>query len=196
MTTGLDPSRRQVLQTSTGGAGGDSVRSTSGDRPDKSKKSTYRSDGWGSTASAKVVLALLCLGAVVVAGFELKSYFRGDTPGDPNTSMYVDAVTGQAFRHTNILGDTIPVLSPYTNARNGYPGLPCYWTALGEVKKDPDWVILNQELGKSGRTFCPVCGRLVQVGRLPPTPGDRPPPTRQELLHSVPSAPGATLPGR
>jgi hypothetical protein len=129
---------------------------------------------------------------VAFAIIQVVSYLRGPTPGDPSASIYVDSQTGQAFLHKNVVGDTVPVHSPYTGANTGYPGVPCYWTASGEVKKDPDWVIMNYELGKPGPTFCPVCGRLV-VPRAPlPRPGDRPPPTQQELLHSNPAAFGSS----
>jgi hypothetical protein len=124
---------------------------------------------------------------VAIAAAEIKSYAGGSVPGDPNTSMFVDSETGKAFPHRNVVGEMAPVVSPFTGTKTGYPGVPCYWTASGEVKTDPDWLLLNQQVGKTGPTFCPYCGRLVVIGRPPPKPGDRPPPTREELLHSNPA---------
>jgi len=146
------------------------------------------SGGWLRTPTGKIVAALVCLSALGVAAAEIKGYFRGNTPGDPNTTMYVCSQTGKAFPHKNVLGESAPIFSPYSGTNTGYPGVPCYWTASGEVKKEPTWVLMNSYLGKPGPTFCPDCGRLVDPQQPMPRPGDKPPPTRDELLHSNPSA--------
>jgi hypothetical protein len=141
------------------------------------------SNRWQDTNAGKAAAAMACVLALVGAAYAVRSFFQGDVPGDPNLLTYVDSTTGQTFKHRNQLGESLPVISPYTNAPTGYPGFPCYWTKSGELKKDPTWVILNSLLGKKEPTFCPDCGRLVSPQARPPRPGDRPPPTQEELLH-------------
>jgi hypothetical protein len=153
-----------------------------------SGNSMDESDGWLKTPVGKVVAVLLCLAAAGVAAAEIRAYLHGDTPGDPNTAMYVDADSGKAFPHKMTVGEMIPVISPLSGKQTGYPGVPCYWTASGEIKKDPTWVLMNSWVGKLGPTFCPDCGRLVNPLLPRPSPGDKPPPTRDELLHSNPAA--------
>jgi hypothetical protein len=138
---------------------------------------------WSQTAAGKAVVFVFSLAAVGLCVWALMSTIHGSTPGDPNEPTYVCAETGKPFKHRSELGESPPVLSPYTGRNTGYPAEPCFWTADGSPKSDPTWVILNQSLGKSGPTFCPDCGRLV-VGHNPaPGPGVRTPPTQQELLH-------------
>lgn len=92
--------------------------------------------------------------------------------------LFVCTKTGKAFEYRLGLGDTLPVPSPHSGARTGYPAELCYWTADGQIKPQPTAVLLNHYLGKDEPTFCPDCGRLV-VGHNPvPRPGDEPPPTR------------------
>jgi hypothetical protein len=141
------------------------------------------SESWLQKPSGKIAASSLCVAAVVLLIWELKASFHGDTPGDPNTTMYVDSETGKAFPHKNVVGESIPVLSPFTDRNTGYPGNPCYWTASGEIRKDPFWLLLNSQLGKAGPTFCPDCGRLFIPRQGVPRPGQKPPPAREELLH-------------
>ncbi len=122
-------------------------------------------------------LCLLAAGYVVwlVAGRS-----GGSAPDAAYYRMYVCVQTDKPFRHRVQVGDTCPILSPFSGKETGYPAEACYWTADGTLKKDPDWVVLNDLQGKHGPTFCPVCGRLV-VGHNPdPPPGSRPPPTREQ----------------
>lgn len=128
-----------------------------------------------------VILGLCVLGVVYViwlisthtgSGVSDTAYYR----------MYVDIETGKPFRHKVQVGDSWPIASPYSGKNTGMPAEACYWTPDGTIKKDPDWVVLNDLVGKSGPTFCPVCGRLV-VGHNPaPAPGKKPPPTQDEYL--------------
>jgi hypothetical protein len=140
---------------------------------------------WLDSTSGRVTTLFFSLAAIGLCIWAVVSAIGGDMPGDPNDATYVDSTNNKAFKHRNAIGESIPIVSPYSGLNTGYPGEPCYWTADGQAKADPDWVILNQVLGKPGPTFCPVCGRLVVAHNPPPGPGARPPPTQQELLHST-----------
>jgi hypothetical protein len=138
---------------------------------------------WLQSTSGRVATLVFSLAAIGFCVWAIMSAIGGNTPGDPNDVTYVCSQTGKAFKHRNVAGESIPVLSPYSGTNTGYPAEPCYWTADGGTKTDPTWVILNRELGKSGPTFCPDCGRLVVIHNPAPQPGMKPPPTQQELLH-------------
>jgi hypothetical protein len=136
--------------------------------------------GFIQSPGGKAFAIVVSLAALVCGIYVAKAAIQGDTPGDPNNQTYICSETGKTFKHRNVLGESVPVLSPYTGQNTGYPGEPCFWNADGTTKTDPTWVLLNSEIGKSGPTFCPDCGRLV-IGNNPmPVPGGRPPPTRQE----------------
>jgi hypothetical protein len=139
---------------------------------------------WLQTTSGKAATVLLSLALIGLVVWMFMRALGTDTPGDPNNVTYVCSETGKAFKHRNVVGEEMPILSPYSGRNTGYPAESCYWTADGHVKTEPTWVILNQVLGKTGPTFCPDCGRLV-IGHNPPAvDGAKPPPTQQELLHS------------
>jgi hypothetical protein len=96
---------------------------------------------------------------------------------------YICSETGKPFDITLEEGMTIPVKSPHTGRKTGYPAEMCYWTKEGQPAKEPHAVLLKKTVDPSaGPTFCPVCGRLV-VGHNP-TPLERPtpPPTEQEYM--------------
>jgi hypothetical protein len=151
-------------------------------------KSKKDSESWSGSATGKLITAAVCIAAVSFSVFEVRSYLHGSTPGDPNTVMFVDSETGQSFPHRSVVGESIPVVSPFTSRNTGYPGSPCYWTASGEIRTEPYWLLMNEQVGKFGPTFCPDCGRLFIPRRPIPKTGDRPPPTRDELLHANPAA--------
>src|ERR1700722_15677672 len=133
---------------------------------------------WLKSTSGRTVILLLSLAAVGLCVWAVMSAVHGDTPGDPNNVTYVDSTNNKAFKHRNAAGESIPILAP-SGQNTGYPAEPCYWNADGSTKTDPTWVILNEQLGKTGPTFCPDCHRLV-VGHNPePGPGVKPPPTQQ-----------------
>jgi hypothetical protein len=145
-------------------------------------RSTQKSKG-RSSVIGKVVTVGFCVVAVCFLVFEVRSYIHGGTAGDPSTEMYIDAETGQVFSHRNEIGQAVPVMTPAGN-QAGYPAVPCYWTKTGEIKTDPTWVLMNTWVGKPGPTFCPDCGRRVDPqAPVPPEPGTKPPPTKEELLH-------------
>jgi hypothetical protein len=130
-----------------------------------------------STAGKGIAIAF-CTAAIAGAVYLCVSFFKGDTPDFAQYTTYVCAETGKAFRHKNVMGETIPIHSPYSDKDTGYPGEACYWTADGQIKEEPTWVLLNEAVGKPGPTYCPDCGRLV-IGHNPkPKAGSKPPPLR------------------
>jgi hypothetical protein len=149
-----------------------------------SKSGASRDSGGSSRAQLlmkRFAAGAFCLAAVVVAGYFLRSFFHGDTVDDAYYTTYICTETGKVFRHKNVLGETLPIYSRYSGKNTGMPAEACYWTADGHPKTDPTWVLLNEEQGKSGPTFCPDCGRLV-VGHNPrPGSGVKPPPNRAEF---------------
>ncbi len=74
----------------------------------------------------------------------------------------------------------IPVKSPFTGKETGYKAELCFWTKDGSTKTDPTAVLMNDDVGKPGPTFCPDCGRLVVHHNPVPGPHSKPPPTREE----------------
>ena len=121
-----------------------------------------------------VIVVILGIGASV---YFVRAWWKGETPDDAHYTMFIDAETGQTFKHFNAIGDSIPLMSPYTKKATAYPAEACYWTVDGGVKKDPTWVLVNERQGKPGPTFCPDCGRLV-VGNNPKAdPSRSAPPT-------------------
>jgi hypothetical protein len=131
-------------------------------------------------AKSGIVKTIALAGVVILLVFYALSFFKSDAMDDASTSTYVCSETGKPFKHANKVGETIPILSPFSGKNTGYPAEACFWTADGSTKKDPTWVLLNSVVGKTGPTFCPDCGRLV-VGHNPaPKPGGTAPPTRAE----------------
>jgi hypothetical protein len=135
-----------------------------------------------ATPIAKVVVTAVCAVILVIAVRVVLSYFKGDTPDTAFSTMFICTETGKTFRHTNKIGETQPILSPFSKKETGVPAEACYWNADGSTKKDPTWVLLNELAGKEGPTFCPDCNRLV-IGHNP-APGEyvRTPPTRDEYV--------------
>ncbi len=128
----------------------------------------------------QVGAVILAAAAVCFFVFAIRGFFKSGTPDDAYYTTYICTETGKSFRHRNEIGETIPILSPFSGKNTGIPAEACYWTADGVAKADPTWVLLNEAVGKSGPTFCPDCGRLV-VGHNPrPREGRRPPPTQAE----------------
>ena len=131
---------------------------------------------WLKSRGGKVVTIVSSLVLLTFATVQILSFFRSSTSDEAFFTTYICTETGKPFRHKNQMGETLPILSPYSGKNTGIPAEACYWTADGSIKTEPTWVLLN----KSGPTFCPDCGRLV-VGHNPkPGPNSTPPPTQQE----------------
>ena len=137
--------------------------------------------------TAVVVGIIICIGAAV---WSIWNNFKQDSAvAAANSVMFVDIENGKAFPVELTPSMTYPVKSPFTGHTTGYRAEMCGWTKDGHVRKEPFYVVLNQELGKSGPTFCPDCGRLVVPHNPKAVEGRRPPPTQQEYLamsHSYP----------
>lgn len=131
---------------------------------------------FNSPKGKAVVVAIFVIGLGALF-FSLRS---GETAASlSGRRMFVDSTNLQAFPHDLVLGEKVPVKAP-SGGNTGYPAELCYWTADGKPKSTPDYVLLNEWIGKKGPTFCPVCHRLV-VGHNPPAAaGQTPPPTEQE----------------
>jgi len=144
---------------------------------------------WLHGRAGKIVVIVAILSLLVWAGTTLVGFFRRSPTTAANDWTFVCSETGKAFTHTIQVGETLPVHSPFSGKDTGYPATACWWTADGQIKTEPTWVVLNSTLRKPGPTFCPDCGRLV-LGRSPkPHPGDRPPPTRDEYYAMHPNDP-------
>jgi hypothetical protein len=135
-----------------------------------------------SSTAGKVAAAFVSFALLGVAYCSVRSFLKGDTPDTAFYTTYVCTETGKSFRHLNQIGETLPILSPYSGKNTGMPAEPCYWTKEGKAKADPTWVLLNSEkpVPEPEPTFCPDCGRLVVPRNPPPKDGRPPPPTREE----------------
>lgn len=101
---------------------------------------------------------------------------------DASQRVFIDSETLKPFNYELKLNDTVPVSSPFSGKKTGYPAEMCYWTKDGTIKEEPTPVLLNEAVGKPGPTFCPDCGRLVTAHNPPPQTGATPPPTRDEYV--------------
>ncbi len=127
----------------------------------------------------QILLIAICGGCVAFAGVTVRSYMSGGAPQEGHYSWYIDDKTGEAFKHANALGESIPIKAP-SGDYTGYPTEACYWTKDGQVSDKPTRVLLNEAHGLPGPTFCPVCGRLVEEHNPRAMAGKRPPPTQEE----------------
>ena len=121
--------------------------------------------GWG----ARVLSVAVCTASLFILCYMVRGLLKGNTPESASYTTYICTETGQSFRHENKMGETLPIYSRFSGKNTGMPAEACYWTVDGKPKNDPTWVLLNEEIGKSGPTFCPDCGRLV-VGHNPRHP--------------------------
>ncbi len=127
-----------------------------------------------------VVVALFITG-IVVLYLTYRHWWAGSSAEQrANAPVFIDCITGKAFYCNVHAGETLPVRSPFTGRRTGYPGTFAWWSANGTPLKKPDIVLLNEYLGKPGPTFDPRTNRLVLPAGLPPTPGQKPPPTKAQ----------------
>lgn len=145
----------------------------------------------GKPRAGTALIVVIVLATVVVA----VKVMRGALAPPPaiqvaETRIFVDSETGKSFTARLTAGMTIPITSPYTGRKTGYPAELCYWSKDGHIMSDPTPVLLNSYLGKPGPTFCPYCGRLVVPHNPMPHPGSRPPPTLAEYKAAHPDYTG------
>jgi hypothetical protein len=124
---------------------------------------------------------------IIVAAAAGVWFLRRQTVVAPQRAVYVCSETLKPFDYELKVGDTIPVLSPYTGRQTGYPAEMCSWTKDGTVKERPTAVLLNSFAGKPEPTFCPDCGRLVVPHNPAPQAGAAPPVTKDKYATSAPT---------
>ncbi len=117
--------------------------------------------GFLKSQGSRALAVLASLVFIVIAIASIRSFLRGGTPESAFVTTFICTETGKSFQHKIEMGETVPVLSPYSGKNTGVIAEPCYWTPDGKVKEDPSWVLLNEAIQKPGPTFCPDCGRLV-----------------------------------
>ncbi len=128
---------------------------------------------------------IAALGAVAIALYLGVSSLAGVLGSSPAAALsrhrlFICAETGKSFQRDVSTGAALPVTSPYSGARSGYPAELCYWTLDGGIRQEPTPVLLNSYVGRKGPTFCTDCDRLVRAWNPRPVPGE-PPPTRAQL---------------
>jgi hypothetical protein len=133
------------------------------------------------TGAGRYVAVILLIVAIGIAFFSfLHSFRKSDAQQYSDAPMFIDAQTGQSFHYQLHIGDSIPVLSPFTGQKTAYPADFSWWSKDGTILDTPEPVLMNSWIGKSGPTFAPISGRLVTPHEAPPAPGSKPPPTRDE----------------
>jgi len=117
--------------------------------------------------AAIAVVSLLSLGYVVWTSV---SAWRNSPELAARTMPVVDAETGKVYpEYRADRGASFPFKSPETGKNTLYPAEACYWTKDGKAKFPPNYVILNERLGKPGQTRCPECGKTVKLyNPMPP----------------------------
>jgi hypothetical protein len=135
---------------------------------------------WLDSTGGKIAAAVLLIVAAVAVFVAIRRAF-GPPPEvtAANRRVFVDVETGKPFTYELKIGDMIPVQAP-SGKQSGYPAELCFWTKDGKIREEGFAVVLNEELGKTGPTFCPDCGRLVRGHNPRPQEGDKPPPLKEE----------------
>jgi hypothetical protein len=141
----------------------------------------HRFQEWFNTLPGKATAILLLTLCLLGAAWSMMRYFGPNSAQRySNSPLFIDSVTGKTFHYQLKIGDTIPVLSPFTHRKTGYPASFSYWSRGGHILAHPEPVLLNSWLGKKGPTFAPLSGRLVTANEKPPRPGAAPPPTKSQ----------------
>lgn len=120
-----------------------------------------------------IVVAIVLLATAGYLAYKTV-YTVEPTPLDPPPVMYICAETQKTFKHKPKPGETIPILSPFSNKNTGYAAEKCYWTKDGDVWKQkliPTYVLMNEHIGIKDPTICPDCGRLVTMHNPMPDKG-------------------------
>ena len=152
---------------------------------------------WLHTSPGRVTATILLLIALIGLAWSMMRYFGPDSAQQFAASpLFIDSVTGKTFHYQLKIGDTIPVLSPFTHRHTGYPASFSYWSRGGHILARPEPVLLNSWPGKNAPTFAPLSGRLVTANEKPPRPGSSPPPTKAQYekwlrRYNAPSAGGS-----
>jgi hypothetical protein len=156
-------SPESAAQQNTAADGG--APNTGGDIPRKSTSGVF-------SGPLGIMLFLLLFGTAAYLSY--RTLMTPDPVEPAGTSReFFCAEAQKPFEYSMNVGETYPVLSPYSHKKTGYPVEKCYWTRDGKRKREPTYVILNEFLGKNGDTICPDCGRIV-VGHNPAPPDSIP----------------------
>jgi hypothetical protein len=115
-----------------------------------------------------LTIGLLGIAIVALAASIRSNLGESDAVEAANTGYFICTETGKSFQYTIKLGDTLPVMSPFSGRKTGVMGELCYWTPQGTIETTPTVVLLNESAGKPGPTFCPKCDRLVVKDNPPP----------------------------
>ena len=140
-----------------------------------------RLQAWLHTSMGRTTVTAIMIMALVGVAWSMMRYFGPNSAqrysGSP---LFIDSATGKTFHYQLKIGDTIPVLSPFTHRHTGYPASFSYWSKSGHILERPEPELLNSWLGKKTPTFAPLSGRLVTANEKPPRPGAAPPPTKAQ----------------
>jgi hypothetical protein len=131
-----------------------------------------------SPAGMGIAGVLVVIG-LVIAISSIRNFGSTEASENASNRMFIDSATGKAYPLELKIGMEIPAKAP-SGGMTGWPAEKCYWTKDGKTKTEPTYVLLNVYLGKEDPTFCPDCGRLVVTHNPAPSPGRRPPPTKDE----------------
>jgi len=127
------------------------------------------------------IAGVLVIIGLVFAVTSIRGFGSTEASENASNRMFVDASTNppKAFPVELKVGMEVPVKAP-SGGMTGWPAEKCYWTKDGKTKTEPTYVLLNVYLGREDPTFCPDCGRLVVAHNPAPSPGRKPPPTKDE----------------
>lgn len=137
---------------------------------------------WLDTPPGRMTAGGVGILALSVLVFSLSGYFQGSEAAQVSAErQFICSTSGKPFEYKLKVGDSVPVDSPHSGQKTGYPAELCHWTAAGGIKEEPTLVLLEEYKGSSrGPTFCPDCGRRVVAHNPFPAEGDTPPLTREE----------------
>ena len=76
------------------------------------------------TQAGKAVGIAVAVVFVAIAVFAIASFMKSKTPDTAFYTTYVCTETGKSFRHKNQMGETIPILSPYSGKNTQESGKP------------------------------------------------------------------------
>lgn len=127
-----------------------------------------------TVSGRSVVIAILVVG-ITVAISNMISTFSSPV-SLASERIFICEETGKGFEYTLKEGVMLPVLSPHSGKKTGYPAELCFWTAGGTIKDEPTAV----RLPSPAPVFCPDCKRQVRPYNPKPKAGDNPPPTVDE----------------
>jgi hypothetical protein len=106
--------------------------------------------------------------AVAVAAFLLQRTLSGmgDPAAESNTAVLIDSETLEVVKNFRLPPNgQQPYVNPKTGRKTLYYTEKCFWmdSKRERAKLTPTYVLLNEYIGKPGRTVCPDCGAPVQA---------------------------------